>query len=129
MITVSDVSLQYGGTVLFSHVDLQFVRGNCYGIIGANGAGKSTFLKILAGELDSTGGTVDWLPGTRMSVLKQDQFQFDAYPVMDTVIMGNPRLYEIGKEKERLYSKEDFSDEDGILVSPCGRKFRASGTG
>lgn len=123
MITVSNVSLQYGGTVLFNHVDLQFVRGNCYGIIGANGAGKSTLLKILAGEIDSTGGTVERLPGTRMSVLKQDQFQFDAYPVMDTVIMGNPRLYEIGKEKERLYAKEEFSDEDGILVSELEAEF------
>lgn len=123
MITVNDVGLQYGGTALFTHADLQFTQGNCYGVIGANGAGKSTFLKILSGEIDSTSGTVDILPGTRMSVLKQDQFQYDAHTVMDTVIMGNPRLYEIGKEKERIYSKEDFTDEDGILVSELEAEF------
>ena len=89
MITVTDLSLNYSGTPLFSHVDLQFVKGNCYGIIGANGAGKSTFLKILSGDLDSTSGEVSVLPKTRMSVLKQDQNQYDAYTVMDTVLMGN----------------------------------------
>ena len=96
MITVTDLSLNYSGTPLFAHVDLQFDRGNCYGIIGANGAGKSTFLKILSGELDSTSGQVSILPNIRMSVLKQDQNAYDAYPVMDTVIMGNQRLYDIG---------------------------------
>ena len=100
MITVSDLSLSYQGAPLFSHVDLQFTRGNCYGIIGANGAGKSTFLKILSGDLESTKGHVTIQPGVRMSVLKQDQFQYDAYSVLETVIMGNPRLYEVGKEKD-----------------------------
>ena len=102
MITVTDLGLQYGGQPLFSHVDLQFVQGNCYGIIGANGAGKSTFLKILSGELESTSGEVSILPKIRMSVLKQNQNAYDAYTVMDTVIMGNLRLYEIGKDKESL---------------------------
>ena len=103
MITVSDLGLAYSGQPLFSHVDLQFTKGNCYGIIGANGAGKSTFLKILSGELEPTSGEVSILPKTRMSVLKQDQFQYDEYPVIDTVIMGNPRLYEVMKEKDALY--------------------------
>ena len=96
MITVTDLSLNYSGTPLFSHVDLQFVKGNCYGINGANGAGKSTFLKILSGQLDSTSGEVSVLPNTRMSILKQDQNAYDQYSVMDTVIMGNQRLYDIG---------------------------------
>ena len=108
MITVNNLSLQYGGTVLFSRVDLQFIAGNCYGIIGANGAGKSTFLKILAGELESTGGTVDIKSGVRMSVLKQNQNMYDAYTVMETVIMGNLRLYECGKEKDELVRKTRF---------------------
>ena len=116
MITVTDLSLNYSGTPLFSHVDLQFLRGNCYGIIGANGAGKSTFLTILSGELDSTSGEVSILPGIRMSVLKQDQNAYDAYNVMDTVIMGNQRLYDIGKQKEALYAKEEMTDEDGMLA-------------
>lgn len=116
MITVSDLSLQYGGSVLFSHVDLQFIRGNCYGIIGANGAGKSTFLKILSGQLEPTSGSVNILPKIRMSVLKQDQNAYDAYSVMDTVIMGNQRLYEIGRQKDALYAKEEMTDEDGILA-------------
>ena len=114
MITVTDLGLQYGGSVLFSHADLQFTRGNCYGIIGANGAGKSTFLKILSGAVEPTSGTVDILPDIRMSVLKQDQNQYDAYSVMDAVIMGNPRLYEIGKEKDALYAKAEMTDEDGV---------------
>ena len=100
MITVSDLGLAYSGQPLFSHVDLQFTKGNCYGIIGANGAGKPTFLKILSGELEPTSGEVSILPKTRMSVLKQDQNAYNAYNVMDTVIMGNQRLYDIGKEKE-----------------------------
>ena len=100
MITVSDLSLNYSGQPLFSHVDLQFAKGNCYGIIGANGAGKSTFLKILSGELEATSGEVSILPNTRMSVLKQDQNAYDAYSVMDTVIMGNFRLYEIQQQKK-----------------------------
>ena len=101
--------------------------GNCYGIIGANGAGKSTLLKILSGDLDSTDGHVDIKPGVRMSVLKQDQFQYDAYSVLDTVIMGNQRLYDIGKQKDALYEKEDFSDEDGILRLGAGGGIRRAG--
>ena len=121
MITVTDLSLNYSGTPLFSHVDLQFLRGNCYGIIGANGAGKSTFLKILSGELDSTSGQVSILPNVRMSVLKQDQNAYDAYNVMDTVIMGNLRLYDCGREKEALYAKEEMTDEDGLLACQLRR--------
>ena len=114
MITVSDLTLAYSGQPLFSHVDLQFTKGNCYGIIGANGAGKSTFLKILSGQLEPTSGEVSILPNTRMSVLKQDQNAYNAYTVMDTVIMGNKRLYDIGKEKDALYEKEEITEEDGI---------------
>ena len=127
MITVTDLSLNYSGTPLFSHVDLQFLRGNCYGIIGANGAGKSTFLKILSGELDSTSGEVSILPGIRMSVLKQDQNAYDAYNVMDTVIMGNQRLYDIGKQKEALYAKEEMTDEDGMLACQLEEEYAELG--
>lgn len=127
MITVSDLSLQYGGTVLFSHADLQFTRGNCYGVIGANGAGKSTFLKILSGQLDSTGGEVTILPKIRMSVLKQDQNAYNAYTVMDTVILGNPRLYEVGKQKDALYAKEEMTDEDGVLACQLEEEFAELG--
>ncbi len=127
MITVTDLGLQYGGSVLFSHADLQFTRGNCYGIIGANGAGKSTFLKILSGEIESTSGSVSILPDIRMSVLKQDQNQYDAYSVMDTVIMGNLRLYEIGKEKEALYAKEEMTDEDGVRACELEEEYAELG--
>ena len=127
MITVTNLGVQYGGSVLFKNADLQFNAGNCYGIIGANGAGKSTLLKILCGALESTDGHVDVKPGVRMSVLKQDQFQYDAYSVMDTVIMGNQRLYDIGKQKDALYEKEDFSDEDGILASELEAEFAELG--
>ncbi len=127
MITVSDLSLQYGGQPLFSHVDLQFTQGNCYGIIGANGAGKSTFLRILSGELESTSGEVHILPNVRMSVLKQDQNKYDDYTVMDTVIMGNLHLYEIGKEMNALYEKEDFSDEDGLRAADLQAEYAELG--
>ena len=127
MITVSDLSLSYSGQPLFSHVDLQFVKGNCYGIIGANGAGKSTFLKILSGELEPTSGEVSILPKTRMSVLKQDQNAYDAYTVMDTVIMGNQRLYDIGKEKEALYAKEEMTEEDGIRACELEEEYAELG--
>lgn len=123
MITISDLALQYSGTFLFQHVDLQFTSGNCYGVIGANGAGKSTFLKLLSGELDSTKGTISIKPGLRMSVLKQDQFRYDAYTILDTVIMGNQRLYDIMKQKDALYAKPDFSDEDGLLASELETEF------
>ena len=123
MITISDLALQYSGTFLFQHVDLQFTAGNCYGVIGANGAGKSTFLKLLSGELDSTKGTISIKSGLRMSVLKQDQFRYDAYTILDTVIMGNQRLYDIMKQKDALYAKPDFSDEDGLLASELETEF------
>ena len=123
MITISDLALQYSGTFQFQHVDLQFTAGNCYGVIGANGAGKSTFLKLLSGELDSTKGTISIKPGLRMSVLKQDQFRYDAYTILDTVIMGNQRLYDIMKQKDALYAKPDFSDEDGLLASELETEF------
>lgn len=108
MITVSNVSLQFGGDTLFKDVDLQFNPGNCYGVIGANGAGKSTFLKILCGDLTPTTGEVTIPKNLRMSVLKQDHFAYDAYNVLDTVIMGNQRLYDIMQQKDALYAKEDF---------------------
>ena len=123
MITVSNVALQFGGTFLFQHVDLQFLPGNCYGIIGANGAGKSTFLRLLSGELETTQGEISIKPGLRMSVLKQDQFAYDAYTVLDTVIMGNQRLYDVMKQKDALYAKPDFSDEDGLLASELEVEF------
>ena len=127
MITVSDLTLQYSGQPLFSHVDLQFTKGNCYGIIGANGAGKSTFLKILSGELEPTKGEVSILPKTRMSVLKQNQNAYDAYNVMDTVIMGNQRLYDIGKEKEALYAKEEMTEEEGIRACELEEEYAELG--
>ena len=123
MITVNDVSMNFSGQTLFKHVDLKFVPGNCYGIIGANGAGKSTFLRILSGDLEPTSGEVVITKGQRMSILKQDHFQYDAYTVLDTVIMGNQRLYDIMKEKDALYEKEDFTDEDGVKASELEAEF------
>ena len=123
MITVTNVSLNFSGQNLFSDVNLKFTQGNCYGVIGANGAGKSTFLKILSGELDSTTGEVSIDPNCRMSVLKQDHFAYDEYTVLDTIIMGNKRLYDIMKEKDALYEKEDFSDEDGIKAAELEAEF------
>lgn len=117
MITVTNLSLNFNGTKLFSDVNVKFTPGNCYGIIGANGAGKSTFLRILSGELESSTGEVSIPKNIRMSVLKQDHYAYDEYSVLDTIIMGNPRLYQIIKEKDTLYAKVDFSDEDGILAS------------
>lgn len=123
MITVTNVSLNFSGQNLFSDVNLKFTPGNCYGVIGANGAGKSTFLKILSGELDLTTGEVSIDPNCRMSVLKQDHFAYDEYTVLDTIIMGNKRLYDIMKEKDALYEKEDFSDEDGIKAAELEAEF------
>ena len=123
MITVSNLSVQFGGSVLFKQVDLQFVAGNCYGIIGANGAGKSTFLKVLSGDLESTTGHVSIQPDVRMSVLKQDHFAYDEYTVLDTVIMGNERLYQVMKEKDAIYMKEEFTDEDGIRAAELEAEF------
>ena len=123
MITVSNVSLSFGGQLLFKDVDLKFTGGNCYGIIGANGAGKSTFLRILNGELEPTTGEVAISKGERLSVLRQDHFAFDSYTVLDTVIMGNKRLYDIMQEKDALYAKEDFSEEDGDRAGELESEF------
>jgi len=123
MITVTNLSLQFGGSKLFDDVNLKFVPGNCYGVIGAKGAGKSTFLKILSGEIDYSTGELSIPNNIRMSVLKQDHFQYDEFPVMETVIMGNKRLYEIMKEKDALYAKEDFTDEDGVRASVLEGEF------
>ena len=123
MITVNDVSLNFSGQTLFKHVDLKFTPGNCYGIIGANGAGKTTFLRILSGDLEPTTGEVVISKDQRMSVLKQDHFQYDQYTVLDTVILGNQRLYDIMKEKDALYAKEDFTDEDGVRASELEAEF------
>ncbi len=123
MITVSNVSLRFGGRKLFEDVNLKFTAGNCYGVIGANGAGKSTFLKILSGEVEPNTGDVIIAPNTRMSVLTQDHYKYDDCQVLETVIMGNERLYEIMKEKDELYAKPDFSDEDGIKASELEGEF------
>ena len=123
MISANNVSLRFGKKALFEDVNIKFTEGNCYGIIGANGAGKSTFLKILSGELETTTGDIVITPGQRLSVLEQDHFKYDQYSVMDTVILGNPRLYEIMKEKDAIYAKEDFSDEDGIRASELEAEF------
>ena len=123
MITISNLAMQFGSDVLFKNVDLQFTSGNCYGVIGANGAGKSTFLKILSGELEPTAGTITFPPEARMSVLKQDQFQYDEYTILDTVIMGNQRLYDVMKEKDALYEKPDFTEEDGMRASELEAEF------
>ncbi len=123
MITVNNLSFHFGGQMLFKNVDLKFTPGNCYGIIGANGAGKSTFFKLLCGELEPATGSVEIPETVRMSVLRQDHFAFDGFTVLDTVIMGNKRLYEIMKEKDELYAKEDFSEEDGIRASELEAEF------
>ena len=123
MITVSNVSVQFGKRVLFNDVNLKFASGNCYGIIGANGAGKSTFLRTIYGDLDPTTGTIALGPGERLSVLSQDHFKWDSYTVMDTVMMGHTVLWDIMKQREELYAKEDFTDEDGLKVSELEEKF------
>lgn len=123
MISAVNVTLRLGKKALFEDVNIKFTPGNCYGLIGANGAGKSTFLKILSGELEPTKGEIIMDPGERLSILKQDHFQYDAYPVLDTVIMGNQRLYEIMKEKDAIYAKEDFTDEDGVKAAELEGEF------
>jgi ATPase subunit of ABC transporter with duplicated ATPase domains len=123
MIEISNLSLRYGKRVLFEDVGVKFTEGNCYGIIGANGAGKSTFLKIISGEIDQTAGQVFITPGMRIAVLKQDQFAYDNFEVLETVIMGHKGLYDLMKEKDAIYLKEDFSDEDGIRASELEEKF------
>jgi ATPase subunit of ABC transporter with duplicated ATPase domains len=123
MISANNVTLRIGKKALFEEVNIKFTEGNCYGLIGANGAGKSTFLKILSGKLETTTGDIIITPGQRLSFLEQDHFKYDSYTVMDVVIMGNVRLYEIMKEKEVIYAKEDFSDEDGIRASELEGEF------
>jgi len=123
MISANNVTFRVGKKALFEDVNIKFTEGNCYGLIGANGAGKSTFLKILSGALDTTNGDIAITPGQRLSVLEQDHFKYDAYPVMDTVILGNERLYQIMKEKDAIYAKEDFTDEDGIRASELEAEF------
>ena len=123
MISANNVTLRLGKKALFEDVNIKFTEGNCYGLIGANGAGKSTFLKILSGELEPTSGDIVITPGQRLSFLKQDHFKYDEYQVLDTVIMGNVRLYEIMKEKDAIYMKEDFTDEDGIKAADLEGEF------
>ena len=123
MITVSNLAIQFGKRVLFQDVNLKFTAGNCYGIIGANGAGKSTFLRMLSGELEPTRGTVIFGPNERLSVLKQDHFEFDEFTVIDTVMMGHDKLWAVKTEKDEIYLKEDFSEEDGIRASELEEQF------
>ena len=123
MIQANNVTLRLGKRALFEDVNIKFTEGNCYGLIGANGAGKSTFLKILSGEIEPSKGDVSITSGQRLSVLKQGHYQYDDHIVLDTVMMGNQRLYEIMKEKEAIYAKEDFSDEDGIRASELEGEF------
>ena len=123
MISANNITLRVGKKALFEDVNIKFTEGNCYGLIGANGAGKSTFLKILSGQLEPTNGDVVITPGQRLSFLQQDHFKYDAYTVLDTVIMGNKRLYEIMKEKDAIYAKADFTDEDGIRASELEGEF------
>ena len=125
MISTSNITLRVGKKALFEDVNIKFSEGNCYGLIGANGAGKSTFLKILSGQLEPTSGEVVLTPGDRLSFLQQDHFKYDEYPVLDTVMLGNARLYEIMKEKEAIYANEDFTDEDGIKASELEAEFAA----
>ena len=123
MITVNNLDVQFGKRILFQDVNMKFTPGNCYGIIGANGAGKSTFLRVISKQLDPTRGSVNLGPGERLSVLSQDHFAFDEYTVMDTVLMGHTTLWEVMSEKNALYEKPDFSDADGIRVSELEEKF------
>ncbi|MGI9531046.1 ABC-F family ATP-binding cassette domain-containing protein [Lutimonas sp.] len=127
MLTVSNLSVQFGKRILFDEVNTKFTHGNCYGIIGANGAGKSTFLKILSGEIEATSGSVSLEKGKRMSVLSQDHFAYDAYPVLETVMMGNKPLYDLKKKLDEVYAKPDFSEEDGVLAGELGAEFEEMG--
>ena len=123
MIAANNVTYRVGKKALFEEVNIKFTEGNCYGIIGANGAGKSTFLKILSGELETTNGDIEVTPGQRISVLEQDHFKYDGQTVLDTVIQGNEHLFEVMKEKEAIYAKEDFSDEDGMRAAELEGEF------
>ncbi|MBQ3968275.1 MAG: ATP-binding cassette domain-containing protein, partial [Lachnospiraceae bacterium] len=123
MIAANNVTLRLGKRALFEDVNIKFTEGNCYGLIGANGAGKSTFLKILSGKLEPTNGSVTITPGQRMSVLEQDHFKYDGEVVLDTVMQGNARLFEIMREKDEIYAKEDFTEEDGIKTAELEAEF------
>lgn len=123
MLNINNLSLQFGGQKLFADVNIKFTAGNCYGVIGANGAGKSTFLRILSGDLEPSSGEVNIAPGVRMSVLKQDQYRYDAHKVIETVIMGNPRIFENMRARDELYAKSDFTDEDGMRAAELESEF------
>ena len=123
MLTVSDITLSFGERVLFKDVNIKFLPGNCHGVIGANGAGKSTFLKVLSGELEADKGDIIITPGERMAVLNQDQFAFDEYSVMHTVIKGHEKLYKVMVEKDAIYEKEDFTEEDGLKAAELEGEF------
>jgi ATPase subunit of ABC transporter with duplicated ATPase domains len=127
MISVNNITLSFGKRVLFDEVSLNFVKGNCYGVIGANGAGKSTFLKIISGEIEPNKGTVDITPGERMAVLKQNQFEFDEFSVLNTVMMGHSKMWQVMNERERLYAKEDFTEEDGMRAGELEAEFGEMG--
>jgi len=123
MISAKNISLQYGKRVLFDEVNITFTPGNCYGVIGANGAGKSTFLKILAGEIDANSGTIEIEPGKRMATLSQDHYAYDEFEVIHTVMMGHEKLWNLMQEKDAIYAKEDFSEADGIKASELEAEF------
>ena len=123
MISANGITLRLGKKAPFEHINIKFTPGNCYGLIGANGAGKSTFLKILSGQIEPTNGEIVMTPGERLSFLEQDHFKYDTYTVLDTVIMGNARLYEIMKEKDAIYAKPDFTEEDGIKAAELEGEF------
>src|SRR5690349_11063929 len=127
MITVNNVTLSFGKRVLFDEVNLSFSKGNCYGVIGANGAGKSTFLKILSGEIEPNKGTVDITPGERMAVLKQNHFEFDECTVLNTVMMGHKKLWDVMHERDAIYAKADFSEEDGMRAADLEAEFGEMG--
>ena len=127
MISARNITLAYGKRVLFDEVNINFVKGNCYGVIGANGAGKSTFLKILSGEIEPNKGSVEITPGERMAVLNQNQFEFDEQTVLNTVLMGHKKLWEVGQEREKIYAKEDFTEEDGIRAGDLEAEFGEMG--
>src|SRR5215216_857821 len=127
MISVKNVTLAYGKRVLFDEVNLNFVKGNCYGVIGANGAGKSTFLKILSGEIEPNKGTVEITKGERMAVLKQNQFEFDEQTVLNTVMMGHKHLWEVMHKREAIYAKADFTEDDGMKAAELEHEFGEMG--
>ncbi|HEY8388735.1 MAG TPA: ATP-binding cassette domain-containing protein, partial [Parasegetibacter sp.] len=127
MISAKNITLAYGKRVLFDEVNINFVKGNCYGVIGANGAGKSTFLKILSGEIEPNKGTVEITPGERMAVLSQNHFQFDEFTVLNTVLMGHKKMWEVMQERDRIYAKEDFTEEDGIRAGELEGEFGEMG--